>query len=267
MKRTLIQQRSSFTLTLPKKWIARQGIAPGAELSVTEGSDGSLIILPTSSELRKSKKITLASHTPSRLRTLIAGLYRRGFDSITLESKQSFDLAAIERIARSLTGMLVTHFAKTKVELECTSAVPADMNTHIAKFFITIGYMLRDHSKLKTDDVESLTRQSLESRDYLSRCISKLAFGAEKMTEYQLLIFFLEKCVSSLGRISVKESMSFNASIVDALRVALMQNDITAAQKANEQLSALRKKATNPHVSVFLDHLFSVSSRVLSIVV
>jgi len=266
MKRSIIQQRNSFTITLPKKWIERNGLINGGEISLEESEEGNLIIYPGADQHIVEKHLILETHNASRLRTIIAGLYRRGYDKITIESPQEFDLLTIETLIQTLSGLLLTQFTKNSIELECTIAVPQDIGNHLNKFFITAAYIFEHKKTLTSEDLKAFRRQNLEQRDYFSRCINKTSYGADKETEFHLLVFFLEKFISSVATLSVRESNINLKPHIDDLRKALTKKDIALAQKTNHALSDLLKKRLTKDELLMCDHLFSVSSRILSIV-
>jgi len=266
MKRTVIKQQSSLTMTLPKKWVERHGVQPASELTVIEAEDGTLTIRAENSSVTKSKTVQLQDHTPSRLRTLIAGLYRRGYDKIVLESTKNFEIVQIEKIIQTLTGLQVVSFQATRIELECTATIPSDISTYISKLFILSSYIVKEKENLKADEIDLFRRQSLELRDYICRCIHKISYGAEKETEYQILIFFLEKFANAATRTDSSVQTKSLTAMLDNLRIALLKKDIELAQTTNTALSLKLKQKMSPQEFIMADHLFSISSRVFSIV-
>jgi phosphate uptake regulator len=100
---------STFTLSLPKKWVVGSGLKSGDAVFIEAVADGSLVLRPTPGASGAPRtKVLAATEKESRdhlLRKLI-GAYIAGYDVIELRFK-SEAAQPVRRVAREFTRMVI----------------------------------------------------------------------------------------------------------------------------------------------------------------
>jgi len=276
MKRKLIGQgrAGSVTVYLPKKWVDKQKLASGDEIFVDE-TNGNLLI--SSKEKKPEKKVmrtNLEEHDPSRLRTLIASAYRRGYDEITLTSKQTFSLVDINRVVDSLLGFVLVEQTENKVVIKNTiSGEFENAASLINKLFFTaktIAVMALE--KKPSSQVEELKRSAIKLRDYCQRQIHLTTYKGDMSYEYHTLVFLLEKTAAEFFRYYTLKKNA-DPSLVDLfqeIHSAYLKKDIQVAIRLSKKIDNLRNKAlleSDAMKLVILNRLFSLASRLVGFAV
>ncbi len=101
--------RSTFIVSLPKKWVEKKGIKVGDRIAMEETEEGSLILdselTPKPESLRISIDIT--NNEPREVERKVVSTYLNGFDVLTIYSKSrisSEQRNSIKNILRRLVG-------------------------------------------------------------------------------------------------------------------------------------------------------------------
>ncbi len=290
MIRKAIQSNpTTLSITLPKKWAVKHSISKGTEISVEE-TDNCLTVFP-GKEQKKVKQISieLSSTDPSRIRTVLAAAYRRGFDEIELSSKSELSFAEMNRIADSLMGAIIVkqnpHHVMIKIAIDDTFE---ETSSIISKLFTTASYFISQVIEYLSSnagqepDLAEMMKSIMKLRDYCQRMIQKTTFEGDKSYEYHILVFLVEKIAGNFKDIiSAKDSMKRSDGLIgkltekkktfDSLHAALAKKDLEAAVALNKTLSAERKEICkakeSPIIAVITENLFSISSRVVGLLV
>jgi phosphate uptake regulator len=294
MRRKLIKQgMGGLTMSIPKKWIEKNGLKPGEEIDLEESEQG-LNISPVARKRVKELNIDIEEEDASRIRTMISSAYRRGYDKITLTSKKGFPFRGINRIVDSLTGFTITEQGDKRIVIKNIMAedfedVPAILN----KLFMTIVFFnsstiqfLEDLEKDASDEkeLEELSKSIIRLRDYCQRSIHLATYGGDKSYEYNVLVvaekfagnlktaIAMKKHVKSADIKRMTPRMKELAKRFTELKSALIKKHAKKAIQLNNRISRMKneiylEKDTNKLVCAMAENLFSISSRVVSILV
>ncbi|MFT4326606.1 MAG: AbrB/MazE/SpoVT family DNA-binding domain-containing protein, partial [Candidatus Woesearchaeota archaeon] len=172
MQRKIIKQgNNSYTVTLPKKWIDKNGIG---DFVFVEEIDNSLYI--KASELIPVKLVNVDTpiDNASRFRTLLAAIYRRGFSRVTFTNIILSRVTILSVLSSFQSGSSLNPKSATEIEIEFSdsrdsSFVEATINR---LFFITELLFTAQKS-----EVEYLKAEAIKLRDYALRLIHINNYG------------------------------------------------------------------------------------------
>ncbi|BAA29303.1 phosphate signaling complex PhoU family protein [Pyrococcus horikoshii] len=101
--------RSSYIVSLPKKWVKEQGLKQGDIISMVINPDGSITIFPGKHKERPKTKILKIQkkYSPEMAIRLVISAYIRGYDTleIVLEDEMPLYKISIRKILQSLPGV------------------------------------------------------------------------------------------------------------------------------------------------------------------
>ena len=290
MKRRLIKQgQGGLTLTLPIDWIRKYNLSAGTEIELEDTESGLLV----SKEKIKTKKeiiINLGKENKSRLRTAVSSAYRRGYDAITLKCTEKVSLIDMTELVDSLVGFIITEQEDKKVILQNVMKDDFEsVDSVINKFFQTIKYLqsvVLDFIVNNNGDVSEiimLKSSVLKLRDYCQRTIHLNQHGQDRAFEYHALILLAEKYSANFVELVINKNIKFDKNNLDLnhleeinreyinLHQSWLKKDLSTALKLNEKISVLRKnlltKAKNNLTAVLADNLFSLSSRMVALLI
>ena len=135
MKRKLISQKDSFTITLPKNWIRSKNISAGDEITLNE-SKGLLILSTSQKESKKEFHIEVSDYSETHIRNILNQLYILNATRITITSKSKAKLLICKKLCSLfLVGFEVTKEDKNKLILELLATPSEDS---LDKFLLKI---------------------------------------------------------------------------------------------------------------------------------
>jgi phosphate uptake regulator len=244
-------QSGTFFVCVPKPWARRYGLGRGSIVTVTETSDGKLLINPEYNVIPSPSTVSLLPG--SFLGREIIGKYLLGFDIIRVESKDHISLEARETIKRAvdrLVGLEIVEEDYSSIVLQCLlepSGFPPEKI--LRRGYSIVAGMHRDVINALIDGDVSLA-ESVEARD------------DEGNRLYFLLVRILRTIVQNpslsegLG-ISPIECLDYRlaASLVEAIgdecvRVAQKTIELRGMKLAEE----LRKLFVDSHIACYGAH-------------
>jgi hypothetical protein len=160
MKRRIIKQKDSFTVTLPIKWI-RDNQLENAEINLLQ-EDNQIIIQPTDVE-KQLRKTDVTFEDAERARSIIGGLYRAGYDEINVKFSNPKIIPKLQEAVNSLYGLEMFDIddkgctIRTIYKLEKT-----ELESHFGKMI----HILKTMQTIIVDDIK---RKKLDSKDELSQ--------------------------------------------------------------------------------------------------
>jgi phosphate uptake regulator len=178
MKRKVIKQRDSYTVTLPIKWAKRHGIGKDTELDIME--DKRALVIKTEA-MPEKREATLVLHTKDYrfIEYTLNNYYRSGYDRLILKGriKEKDIYAALEL----LSGFDITDIKKDSITIEAMAeASPAKLDTLMKQlFFIAkqdLIYVTESISRLKRIDTEKIylnSRRAIKNSNFCLRSVSK----------------------------------------------------------------------------------------------
>jgi len=110
----------TFFVCLPRAWANRMGIEKGELVTLTETTDGKMLIDPTR-EINKLPKSTTLKVGPYLSREII-GRYLLGFDIISIEAKENINIGvrnSVKKAVSSLIGLEIFEETYSKIVLQC----------------------------------------------------------------------------------------------------------------------------------------------------
>lgn len=203
MKRKIIRHGPiSLAICLPMKWVRQQNLKPGEELSVEEKEDLSLVVTSQQKELEKKEIVVDAKNLEPIIRKLLAGLYKTGYDKITIRDYSVESLKAIQHVLSiSCIGFEVIEQTKEKIVIEAVSSIESEeLEKILRRFFQSISDNISDLKKdLEQGDHDDLNNIILRDwqinryADYLRRAINKQIFPHPKLGPFFMIIEHSEK--------------------------------------------------------------------------
>jgi len=116
--------RASFSVTLPPNWIKENKLKPGDQVTLTQGDDGSLRLVPGVVHERKEFKATIDADRckqPGLIQRLVVGGYIRGCDLIEVVSKHRIrrdQKDEIQGTVNSLLGLGIMEVTSNRVAIQ-----------------------------------------------------------------------------------------------------------------------------------------------------
>jgi len=223
MKRKIIGQKDSFTVTLPKKWVSEKGLKSGDEIDLELESSGNLLI---KSELAKPQVINrytidIDGMNKYQINRLIRGLYRSKVDEIILKfqnteisdrkKKKKVDLFEFcQEMTTKLIGLEITHKDQKSVVFQCFISREDEQKINIIEkriFFLIKEFM--DDILKNIDDFSRFYNKIYDVHDniskfceYYMRIIVNSCLPIEKKTANYSLVSLLDKLVDFLRYLS-----------------------------------------------------------------
>jgi phosphate uptake regulator len=106
IRKVQVTGKSTYIVTLPKKWASKEKLKSGSPLSIIYNDDGSLLIRPPGTKKGADKKKITAEKPPEHLKRDIVGLYIvSNYKSIEINSDQISD--KLREDIRNLCSRLV----------------------------------------------------------------------------------------------------------------------------------------------------------------
>jgi phosphate uptake regulator len=201
MKRRIIGQHDSFTITLPKKWVEDNNLKGKDEVDLSISDRGALVI---ATERREAvKKITLHAEHDSfeTLKILISNTYKSGFSNITLLSKKSISLKNIRKVVDGLIGLELIGHTEGKFELKVISQFSQeDFDLFVRKLFLNVKISLEELTIGKYDEIKEYMREVHKLGNYLRRLCNSLPSTLSK--PYNILFVRLANMATNLYEFS-----------------------------------------------------------------
>jgi len=194
MKRKIIAQKDSYTITLPKKWADLNGFKQGTELNVEE-IENKLVISSESTIQKKEKILELVPKIEfeSIIRTQLQNYYRLGYDKLKVhyETKKQFKI--IEEIVNNrLLGFEIISKEANYVIIESITEPGAEKQEIIQRrLFYSIdesfNLLLEDFNNetfLNLKEFKEKSKLSSKYANFLYRNITKRKFNDSKKSIY-----------------------------------------------------------------------------------
>lgn len=279
MKRKLISQgKGGYTITLPVDWIRKHNLNPGSELEVGE-QDDQVLVSTSSGNRKKEISVIIDFNNPSRLRTLLASLYRRGYDKIILTSKAQLPLKEINEVVDSLIGYVILEQGQKQVIIKDVMEDHfEEVGSIVNKMFLMVKNFQNEvlNNSIKHEDLLLLKKSLLKHRDYCQRMILINHFEGERAPEYYELVYILDKIAANYHDLSTLSKIKTLASetklqmdLFSSIYSTYLKKEIDTALRLNQEISQLRKKllfsAKHPLLLVMIENLFTLSSRIVGV--
>ncbi len=206
MKRKVIRQRDSYTVTLPIKWVKEHGVDEGLEVDVHEEKEG--IIIQTEGIARK--KETELKITPSNepfIRHNLNNLYRLGYDKIRIFYETKKQLGIVEKSTNMfLLGFEVTEIGDGYAIIENVAEPSgAKQEVLLRRMFLLVKQSMEKLSndftskKIKgLQEIMQITEKVGQYDNFCRRNVTKRKFSEEKTNFYWGLYTYLRLIQQSM---------------------------------------------------------------------
>jgi len=199
MKRRIIQQHQSYTVTLPIKWIRDNNLEKNDEVSFSQ-EDSKLILEPGESKKTiKTTEINLKTAKYSVYRSIIGGLYRDGYDEIKVNFENPKIITNLQKAVNSLYGLEVFEINNDSCTIKTVfKEEAAELNSHILKMIHILKTMqdiiyndLKENKLNSTEELIQFRENILKQRDIIARTIVKQKLLDNQHFPYYNLAFNL----------------------------------------------------------------------------
>jgi len=193
MKRKVIQQRNSFTITLPKKWVKEHGIDKCKEITIDDEKEG--LYVRTDAIPQKEGELKIDSNNRKYIVMVLNNAYRSGYDTLKISISNEKTAEIIEKQLSLLLGWQITERAPTQIVIENLTEPTTDkFDSLLRRVFLVIKHDLEELKQIilkgKGDiaNIKKNAEEIIRIDNFLRRCISKKVVEKEKTMFYWSLI-------------------------------------------------------------------------------
>lgn len=171
--------RSTYVLSLPKKWIEEMRLRAGDQVTLVRELDNSLSIVPVmpgpAESLSEVTAIILPSEGSSTLKRKVVSMYLAGYNIIHLKLKSGRISPAIrdavrEVVRRNLVGTEMIADASDSITLQVLLSLPElSVNTAIRRMYLIASSMHRDAMSSFAELNQELAKEVIKSDDEVDR--------------------------------------------------------------------------------------------------
>lgn len=137
---------SSYTVTLPKKWIIEQGVDASKELFFTEFPTGELLILPKKPARIRSARLDISYIKKEQIKRELIGLFVSGIDEIDITSLSitTEERTFIRHISHKLFGFEIFEETNRRILMKNTATTIISAEEYCKKMLKQIITMYTD---------------------------------------------------------------------------------------------------------------------------
>lgn len=264
LRRIQVTGRSSYIVSLPKKWIQDLKLKKGEYVVIRSGIDKNLILSPSKSEDQEKKEITVTITGSEKLNSIIRkiiSLYLIGFNLIQLKShKEKFSTLqrdVIRQLIRmKLLGAEITNESYNTITLQILLGQPD----------FSIGNALRRMTVISLSMLQD-AMQSLKKNRSLAEDIIKMDDEVDRLSFYivrQLKIAVQnQSLLQELGLKTPRDCLGFRLITKSIERIA--DHAINIAKNSLRLQESLKPTIFNEinKLSIFVDSLFEDAVKAL----
>jgi len=280
MKRKLISQRDSLTLTLPKEWTTAQNLKAGDEIDLGI-SEESLILNNYKKEEKREYTLDISNLSDECIRNVLNSLYILSATKIIIRANKESKLLLCKKLTSLfLVGFEISEERKDEVVLEAL-AVPSQDNfdKFFSKFWNFLEFDLEALTKMKEDkDIdynEEIKRDTKKVTQYSNICKRILLNNLIKNTEKSVLlevISYLEEVNHLIFHVfqdNIKITR-IEAEVVKeiffSIRKGYFKKDIAELNHAQEKILKSKKDIQkSPYLFAIIRNLYGLSNIILEL--
>jgi phosphate uptake regulator len=171
--------RSTYVLSLPKRWIEEMHLKAGDQVTLVRELDNSLSIVPIITGLPESPNeviaVVLPSESSNTLKRKVVSMYLAGYNIIHLKLKSGRMHPALrdavrEVVRRNLVGTEMISDASDNITLQVLLSVPElSVNTAIRRMYLIASSMHKDAMSALTELNHELAKEVIKSDDEVDR--------------------------------------------------------------------------------------------------
>jgi phosphate uptake regulator len=215
--------RSTYILSLPKRWINEMQLKPGDPLTIVREANNSLSILPNArrSPSSNNEVITLIQHEESgnSLKRKVVSMYLAGYNIMHLKSKTGRINppqrdAIREVVRRNLVGTEIIADASDLITIQVLLNLPElPVNTAVRRMFLISTAMHKDAMASLAEQSHDLARTILKSDDEVDRFSLYILRNLVMATKN-------ERMLQEIGLKGPSDSLSYRVAVRSIERVA-----------------------------------------------
>ena len=199
MRRKIIQQNSSYTLTLPINWIKELNLKSGSEVEVDE-IDKRLIVGAERGDKIERSKLDFSNRS-LMIKRIIASRYLKGADEIEVKFDTLEKSRILQKRVDEMIGMEVVEQEKDRMLVKDMSSNKDDSFDSIIRRVFFLLHTISDES-LKALDKNETNLQFLEDMelnvnkftDYCFRILNKKGYeDSRKTSTFYTILYLLEE--------------------------------------------------------------------------
>jgi phosphate uptake regulator len=171
--------RSTYVLSLPKKWIEEMHLRAGDQVTLVRELDNSLSVVPItpgpSESLSEVTAIILSNENSNALKRKVVSMYLAGYNIIHLKLKSGrinpgLRDAVREVVRRNLVGTEMIADASDNITLQVLLSLPElSVNTAIRRMFLIASSMHKDALTALAELNHELAKEVIKSDDEVDR--------------------------------------------------------------------------------------------------
>jgi phosphate uptake regulator len=171
--------RSTYVLSLPKKWIQEMHLKAGDQVTLVRELDNSLSVVPVaagpSESLSEVTAIIMPNEGSSTLKRKVVSMYLAGYNIIHLKLKSGRINPALrdavrEVVRRNLVGTEMIADASDNITLQVLLSLPElSVNTAIRRMYLIASSMHRDAMSSLAELNHEMAKEVIKSDDEVDR--------------------------------------------------------------------------------------------------
>jgi phosphate uptake regulator len=171
--------RSTYVLSLPKKWIEEMHLRAGDQVTLVRENDNSLSIVPTNTgpadTLSEATAIITSNEGESSLRRKVVSMYLAGYNIIHLKLKAGRINPALrdavrDVVRRNLVGTEMIADASDIITLQVLLSLPElSVSTAIRRMYLIASSMHKDAMTALSELNQELAKEVIKSDDEVDR--------------------------------------------------------------------------------------------------
>ncbi len=165
---------STFTVSLPSKWVQRIGLNRGSEIDISEVGDTLILDPKSGQQAQKTKQLTLSKSVNTvLLERLLTSIYISYFDILTIRTEKLMDPQirdAIKRFARRIMGVEI--FEETSSTLVLQNVLNSNNFTiwnALRRMSLNVDVMISDAVKATVNLDNKMLLNIMERDDEVDR--------------------------------------------------------------------------------------------------
>ena len=164
MKRKIIKQKDSYTITLPIEWIREFGLKEKDEVYMD--FEDNIVVISTDKLKKTETKIKIITTAETAIRSIITNAYRLGYDKVEIEFENEEVYKIIEGITkRHLFGYEVMRKEDNKCVVEAIADLSKkNFDSIILKLFYAIQELLGIASNKLNNKRSTLDLEEIEDK-------------------------------------------------------------------------------------------------------
>jgi hypothetical protein len=228
MKRKIIKQRDSYTVTLPIRWVRDNGLERNDEIQVSQEHEN-LVLAP--GDVKKQKKKTEVDITPSTFnvyRSVVGGLFRGGYDEIKVNYEDMKIIPELQKALGTFYGLEMFDITKKSCVIRALfREEAAELSSHTNKIIHaikTIQEIILDDMKNKRfnsdEELAQLRWNVIKQRDLIARTTVQQRLFDNKHFPYHTIAFnlwYIARAYVYMYK-SLKKKAKFNEKTIDLFK-------------------------------------------------